>query len=65
MKVLRFDNGRECISDSFKEYCEDEGIVRHCMAKRTPQLNGVAETINRALLEKVRYMLSNANLGKY
>ena len=30
----------------------------------TPQQNGVAERMNRTLLEKVRCMLSNADLGK-
>ncbi|KAG8480145.1 hypothetical protein CXB51_024902 [Gossypium anomalum] len=32
--------------------------------KDTPQQNGVAEHINRTILEKVRCMLSNAGLGK-
>ena len=30
----------------------------------TPQQNGVAERMNRTLLEKVRCMLSNAGLDK-
>ena len=44
--------------------CQDEGIVRHFTVKGTPQQNGVAERMNCTLLEKVRCMLSQANLGK-
>ena len=32
--------------------------------RRTPQQNGVAERMNRTLMEKVHCMLSNANLSK-
>ena len=32
--------------------------------RHTPQQNGVAERMNRTLLEKVRCMLSNAGLDK-
>ncbi|GJR03668.1 retrovirus-related pol polyprotein from transposon TNT 1-94 [Tanacetum coccineum] len=41
-----------------------QGIVRHFTVRHTPQQNGVAERMNRTLLEKVRCMLSNAGLGK-
>ena len=58
--MLRSDNGGEYTSDPFKEYCQDEGIVRHFTVRGTPQQNGVAEKMNRTLLEKVRCMLSNA-----
>ncbi|KAH9753489.1 Integrase catalytic domain-containing protein [Citrus sinensis] len=43
---------------------ENEGIKRHFTVRHTPQQNGVAERMNRTLLEKVRYMLSNAGLDK-
>ncbi|GJY01275.1 retrovirus-related pol polyprotein from transposon TNT 1-94, partial [Tanacetum coccineum] len=57
-------NGGEYKNDLFIKFCEDEGIVRHFTVRHTPQHNGVAERINRTLLEKVRCMLSNAGLGK-
>ena len=44
--------------------CQAEGIVRHLIVRDTPQRNGVAERVNRTLLEKVRCMLSNAGLCK-
>ncbi|GKC65935.1 retrotransposon protein, putative, ty1-copia subclass, partial [Tanacetum coccineum] len=46
------------------KFCEDEGIVKHFTMRHTPQQNGVAERMNRTLLEKVWCMLSNVGLGK-
>ncbi|KAH9752632.1 hypothetical protein KPL71_014771 [Citrus sinensis] len=42
----------------------NEGIKRYFMVRHTPQQNGVAERMNRTLLEKVRCILSNAGLDK-
>ena len=64
IKRLRSDNGGEYKSDPFLKLCQDEGIVRHFTVRETPQQNGVAERMNRTLLEKVRCLLSNAGLGK-
>ncbi|KAG9453140.1 hypothetical protein H6P81_006044 [Aristolochia fimbriata] len=51
-------------SEEFNKFCEDEGTVRHRTVRHTPQQNGVAERMNRTLLERARCMLSNAGLGK-
>ena len=64
IKYLRTDNGGEYRSDPFLRICRDAGIIRHFTVRNTPQQNGVAERMNRTLLEKVRCMLSNAGLGK-
>ena len=64
IKVLRSDNGGQYTSDPFLQVCQSEGIKRHFTVRHTSQLNGVAERINRTLLEKVWCMLSNANLDK-
>lgn len=64
IKRLRTDNGGEYRSDPFDKICQDEGIVRHFTVRNTPQQNGVAERMNRTLLKKIRYMLSNVILGK-
>ncbi|KAH9699706.1 hypothetical protein KPL71_024470 [Citrus sinensis] len=45
-------------------HSDNEGIKRHFTVRHTPQQNGVAEHMNRTLLEKVRCMLSNAGLDK-
>ncbi|KAH9794681.1 hypothetical protein KPL71_004983 [Citrus sinensis] len=64
IKVLRSDNWGEYTSDQFLQVCQNEGIKRHFTVRHTPQQNGVAERMNRTLLEKVRCMLSNAGLDK-
>ena len=64
IKVLRYDNGTEYQNDQFSIFCKKEGISRHFTVRDTPQQNGVAERMNRTLLEKVRCMLSNAGFGK-
>eukprot|EP00253_Pinus_taeda_P015642 PITA_15642 len=64
IKCLRTDNGGEFTSKEFDNYCKDAGIERHKTTIYTPQKNGVAERMNRTLLERARSMLSNANLQK-
>ncbi|KAG8472744.1 hypothetical protein CXB51_034629 [Gossypium anomalum] len=64
IKYLRTDNGLEFCSDEFNRLCKSEGIVRHLTVRHTPQQNGIAERMNRTIMEKVRCMLSNANLPK-
>ena len=64
IKVLRFDNGTKYKNDQFSYFCKKEGISRHFTVRDTLQQNGMAERMNRTLLEKVRCMLSNAGLGK-
>ncbi|KAG8482828.1 hypothetical protein CXB51_024043 [Gossypium anomalum] len=64
IKYLRTDNGLEFYSDDFNRLCKSEGIMRHLTVRHTPQKNGVAERMNRTIMEKVRCMLSNANLPK-
>jgi len=64
IEVLRSDNGGECTSDPFLQLYRDEGIERHFTVKETLQQNGVAERMNRTLLEKVCCMLSNTGISK-
>lgn len=63
IKRLRTSNGLEFFDGDFNKFCKDEGIVRHLTVRGTPQQNGVAERMNRTLLEKVRCMLSNSGLS--
>ena len=64
IKYLRTDNGLEFCSDEFNRLCKSEGIVRHLTVRYTPQQNGIAERMNRMIMERVWYTLSNANLPK-
>ncbi len=64
IKVLRTDNGGEYVSNKFKSYLEEHGIVHQTTIAYTPQQNGVAERMNRTLIDLVRSMLHDANLDK-
>ena len=65
-KISRFrcDNGGEYISRETKEFFESKGIQFEFTIRYTPQQNGVAERMNRTLLEKARCMLLNSKLNK-
>ena len=52
----------EFCSGEFDTFCASNGTARHLIVPRTPQQNGVAERMNRTLLERASCMLSNAGL---
>lgn len=58
VKFLRNDNGLEYCSSEFSDFCKSKGIARHLTVPGTPQQNGLAERMNRTILERVRSMLS-------
>lgn len=64
IKRFRTDNGLEYCLGEFDEFCKNEGIVRNHIVKGIPHQNGVAEHMNRTLLERARCMLSNSSLSK-
>ena len=64
LKCLRIDNGGEYMSNEFKNYCSKKGIRHEKTILGTLQQNGVAERMNRTIVEKVRCMLRMANLLK-
>ncbi|KAH9655560.1 Integrase catalytic domain-containing protein [Citrus sinensis] len=64
IKRLRTDNGLEYCSKEFEDFCKYKGIARHRTVTYTPQQNGLAERMNRTIIERVRCMLLNANLSK-
>ncbi|GMJ14768.1 hypothetical protein HRI_005146000 [Hibiscus trionum] len=64
IKCFRSDNGGEYTSDEFDDFCRKEGIKRQFTTVYTPQQNGVAERMNRTLLERTRAMLRAAGLEK-
>ncbi|XP_048323873.2 retrovirus-related Pol polyprotein from transposon TNT 1-94 [Ziziphus jujuba] len=64
LKCLRSDNGGEYTSKEFDAYCRRHGIRHEKTVPRTPQHNGIAERMNRTIMEKVRSMLSMAKLPK-
>uniref|UniRef100_H3H9D7 Integrase catalytic domain-containing protein n=1 Tax=Phytophthora ramorum TaxID=164328 RepID=H3H9D7_PHYRM len=64
VKTLRNDNGGEYTSGAMAKFCADRGIVQKFTPPYTPQLNGVAERMNRTLVECARCMLEHAGLPK-
>ena len=59
---LRTDNGGEYMSKDFQAYLTLNGIEHQLTIPHSPQQNGVAERLNRTLMESARAMLSHANL---
>lgn len=64
LKVLRSDNGGEYVSTDFDNFLKSEGVVHQTTVPYTPQQNGVAERLNRTLVESVRSMLVHAKLPR-
>ena len=63
LKCIRSDNGGEYIGP-FDEYCRNQGIRHQKTVKKTPQQNGVAERMNRTIVERTRCLLSQAKLPR-
>ena len=64
LKTLRSDNGGKYISNEFKSYLQQHDIQHQLTVEYTPQQNGVAERMNRTLMDCVRSMLQTAKLNK-
>ena len=64
VKSIRTDNGGEYLSNSFKLFLQEHGIAHQLTVAYTPQQNGVAERLNRTLLDLVRSMLISKQVDK-
>lgn len=64
IKMIRTDNGGEYCSVEFEKYCKGNGIQHQLTTAYTPQQNGVAERMNRTLIEKAKCLLFDADLPK-
>ena len=62
--TLRTDNGGEYLSTEFENYLTSKGIRHELTVPYSPQQNGVAERLNRTLIESAKAMLNRANLPK-
>lgn len=61
LKCICSDNDGEYI-DPFDRYCREKGIRHQKTPSKTPQLSGLAEMINKTLVERFKCMLSDAKL---
>ena len=55
VKMVRSDNAQEYVSESFKNYCKNRDIMGDDTVPYTPQQNGVAEHMNRTIMETAMY----------
>jgi len=62
LKCICIDNSDEYCGP-FDEYCRQQGIRYQKTPLKTTQLNGLAERMNKTLMERVRYLLSEAKLS--
>jgi len=62
VKRLRTDNGLEYCNKEITELFNEMGIKHKRTCVETPQMNGVAERVNRTLMDMVRSMLSSSKL---
>jgi transposase InsO family protein len=64
VKRLRSDRGGEYTSGEFSEFLKSQGTERRLTTHDTPQHNGVAESLNCRIVERVRAVLHHAQLPK-
>ena len=62
--MLRTDNGGEYVSKKFDSYLKAEVIHHELTVPKIPEQNGVAERLNRTLVETAHSMLLDAKLLK-
>ncbi|GKB25043.1 putative reverse transcriptase domain-containing protein [Tanacetum coccineum] len=62
VKIIRSDNGTEFKNRVMLEFCGEKGIKQEFSNARTPQQNGVAERMNRTLIEAAKTMLADCLL---
>jgi transposase InsO family protein len=53
IRQLRSDQGGEYMSNNLKGFLQEQGTEQRLMTHDTPQHNGIAESLNRCLLERV------------
>ena len=64
IKTLRTDGGGEYTSAKFENFLKQKGIRHEISAPYSPQQNGVAEQMNRTLVESARSMLLVLELAR-
>ena len=61
--ALRTDNGGEYMSGEFQTYLKSKGIHHQLTVPHSPEQNGVAERMNRTLVESARSMIAHAGVS--
>ena len=63
--AIRADWGTEFVNEALKSWCHSQGIELQVTAPYSPSQNGVAERMNRTLVELARAMLAAALLPEF
>uniref|UniRef100_A0AAV1U342 Polyprotein n=1 Tax=Peronospora matthiolae TaxID=2874970 RepID=A0AAV1U342_9STRA len=63
-KVLRSDNGGEYRNETMNKFCKAKFIKQEFTVPYNPEQNGIAERMNRTLVEMTRCMLKESGLDK-
>lgn len=61
---LKADNGGEYISAEMKRFCTEKGIQLEYTVPYNPEMNSIAERLNRTLVEKARSILCASGIDK-
>jgi len=64
VKRLRSDRGGEYLSNEFSQHLKSKGTERCVTVHDMPEHNGMAERLNRTLVERVRAMIHASGLPK-
>jgi len=64
IKTLRSDNGGDFVSNAFKTLYDENGTTHQTRVPDTLQQDGVAERLNRALVEMARTMMRNKDVDQ-
>ena len=63
--AIRVDHGTEFVNKDLEEWCQTKGMEIQMTAPYSPSQNGVAERMNRTLVELARAMISGSNLPEF
>ena len=64
VRIVRSDRGGEYLSNEYDDHLDKHGTQRQLTVTETPQQNGVAERMNRTLMDLVRSMLHAKKVPK-
>jgi transposase InsO family protein len=63
--AIRVDRGTEFINKDLIDWCQEKGMEVQLTAPYSPSQNGVAERMNRTLVELARAMLTASKLPEF
>jgi transposase InsO family protein len=64
LTIIHSDNGGEYTSNNIRNYCRSKGIQQRFTVACNSEMNGIAERMNRTLIEMVRCFLHDSKLSK-